>query len=99
MQRTHDKFNLLALGLVSLVVFSVLAQAPPGENGLEMIAGDGQTPALLEVPNASQDQSLCALTGLADGLAAEIPDCAFIPICPTGCVLFCHRCNCLCICP
>ncbi len=99
MQRTHGKFNLLALGLVSLIVFSVLAQAPPGENGLEMIAGVGQTPALLEEPNASQEQSLCALTGLADGSAVVSPDCAEIPRCPLGCVLICHKCNCLCFCP
>ncbi len=98
MQRTHGKFNLLALGLVSLIVFSVLAQAPPGENGLAMIAGDGLTPALLEGPNASQEQSLCPLTGLADGSAAgtELPN-AFklIDRCPVGCFRLGSWCVCL----
>ncbi len=101
MQKTLGKFVMLALGLVSLIAFSALAQAPSGKNGLEMIAGDGQTPALFKVLNASQEQSACASTGLADGTAAgtelqyachpcDFPCCFRVP--------FAGGCRCRCVC-
>ncbi len=103
MQKTHGKFDLLALGLISLVVFSVLVQAPPGESGLAMIAGNGQTSALFEVLNASQEQSLRALTGLANGSVAgtELPNASLRPSCGPCCEWICFgdpmQCKCFCI--
>ena len=98
MQKTLGKIVMLALGLVSLIAFSVLAQAPSEENGLKMIAGDGPTPVQFEVLNASQEQSACASTGLADGTTAgtELPDASWAHCRPPCGVWECIGGNCKC---